>query len=91
MRKILLVAWREFRHTALTKAFILAAVLAPLAIVGLMTFMPALMKTRLAPLTGTLAVVETSGRLGDLIGRKYTFLVTLIIMGGSTFVIGLIP
>lgn len=31
------------------------------------------------------------GRLGDLIGRKYTFLVTLIIMGGSTFIIGLIP
>lgn len=31
------------------------------------------------------------GRLGDLIGRKYTFLVTLVIMGGSTFVIGLIP
>lgn len=31
------------------------------------------------------------GRLGDLIGRKYTFLVTLILMGGSTFAIGLIP
>ena len=31
------------------------------------------------------------GRLGDLIGRKYTFTLTLIIMGGSTFVIGLIP
>ena len=31
------------------------------------------------------------GRLGDLIGRKYTFLLTLIIMGGSTFTIGLIP
>ncbi|HLK31266.1 MAG TPA: MFS transporter [Puia sp.] len=31
------------------------------------------------------------GRLGDLIGRKYTFLLTLIIMGGSTFVIGLVP
>jgi MFS family permease len=31
------------------------------------------------------------GRLGDLVGRKYTFLVTLIIMGGSTFAIGLIP
>ncbi|NTU92533.1 MAG: MHS family MFS transporter [Chlorobiaceae bacterium] len=31
------------------------------------------------------------GRLGDLIGRKYTFLVTLVIMGGSTFVIGLVP
>ena len=31
------------------------------------------------------------GRLGDLIGRKYTFLVTLILMGLSTFCIGLIP
>lgn len=31
------------------------------------------------------------GRLGDLIGRKYTFLLTLILMGGSTFLIGLIP
>lgn len=31
------------------------------------------------------------GRLGDLIGRKHTFLLTLIIMGGSTFAIGLIP
>src|SRR6187549_3371230 len=31
------------------------------------------------------------GRLGDLVGRKYTFLVTLILMGGSTFVIGLVP
>ncbi len=31
------------------------------------------------------------GRLGDLIGRKYTFLLTLVIMGGSTFLIGCIP
>src|SRR6188768_1586021 len=31
------------------------------------------------------------GRLGDIVGRKYTFLVTLILMGGSTFAIGLIP
>ena len=31
------------------------------------------------------------GRLGDLVGRKYTFLLTLIIMGGSTFAIGLVP
>ncbi|MEJ7684702.1 MAG: MFS transporter [Segetibacter sp.] len=31
------------------------------------------------------------GRLGDLIGRKYTFLVTLIIMGLSTFLIGCVP
>ncbi|ACU60471.1 MFS transporter [Chitinophaga pinensis] len=31
------------------------------------------------------------GRLGDLTGRKYTFLLTLLIMGGSTFAIGLVP
>ena len=31
------------------------------------------------------------GRLGDLIGRKYTFMLTLILMGGATFLIGLVP
>ena len=31
------------------------------------------------------------GRLGDLVGRKYTFLVTILIMGFSTFVVGLLP
>jgi MFS family permease len=31
------------------------------------------------------------GRLGDMIGRKYTFLITILIMGSSTFVVGLLP
>lgn len=31
------------------------------------------------------------GRLGDLVGRKYTFLITILIMGISTFVVGLLP
>jgi MFS family permease len=31
------------------------------------------------------------GRLGDMIGRKYTFLVTILIMGSSTFIVGLLP
>jgi MFS family permease len=31
------------------------------------------------------------GRLGDIIGRKYTFMVTLLLMGGATFVIGCVP
>ena len=31
------------------------------------------------------------GSLGDLIGRKYTFLMTILIMGGSTFLVGLLP
>ncbi|ACB34099.1 General substrate transporter [Leptothrix cholodnii SP-6] len=31
------------------------------------------------------------GRLGDMIGRKYTFLVTILIMGASTFIVGVLP
>src|SRR5689334_2406310 len=31
------------------------------------------------------------GRIGDLVGRKYTFLVTIVVMGLSTFVVGLLP
>ncbi len=31
------------------------------------------------------------GRLGDLVGRKYTFLITIVIMGLSTFAVGLLP
>src|SRR5215467_10883055 len=31
------------------------------------------------------------GRIGDLVGRKYTFLVTIMVMGASTFLVGLLP
>lgn len=31
------------------------------------------------------------GRLGDLVGRKYTFLITILIMGASTFIVGILP
>src|SRR5580698_2387834 len=31
------------------------------------------------------------GRIGDLVGRKYTFLITILIMGSSTFIVGLLP
>ncbi|APG15779.1 MFS transporter [Bradyrhizobium japonicum] len=31
------------------------------------------------------------GRVGDIVGRKYTFLVTILIMGLSTFIVGLLP
>src|ERR1700733_13883389 len=31
------------------------------------------------------------GRIGDLVGRKYTFLVTIMVMGTSTFAVGLLP
>ncbi|HSI41618.1 MAG TPA: MFS transporter [Xanthobacteraceae bacterium] len=31
------------------------------------------------------------GRLGDMVGRKYTFLITILLMGASTFVVGILP
>jgi MFS family permease len=31
------------------------------------------------------------GRIGDLVGRKYTFLMTILIMGSSTFIVGILP
>src|ERR1700694_3175573 len=31
------------------------------------------------------------GRVGDLVGRKYTFLVTIVVMGGATFLVCLLP
>src|SRR3954465_2544626 len=31
------------------------------------------------------------GRIGDLVGRKYTFLMTILFMGGATFLVGLLP
>src|SRR5262245_9400423 len=55
-----------------------------------------------AALLSTLAVFATGfavrpfgalffGRIGDVVGRKYAFLVTLILMGGATTAIGLLP
>src|SRR6187399_3385780 len=31
------------------------------------------------------------GRIGDLVGRKYTFLVTIVVMGTATFLVGVLP
>ncbi|MEQ8352495.1 MAG: MFS transporter [Leptospiraceae bacterium] len=56
----------------------------------------------MAALLSTLAIFATGfivrpfgalffGRIGDLVGRKYTFMLTLAIMGGATFFIGLLP
>lgn len=70
MRKVLLVAWREFKHTALTKAFILAAVIAPLGIIGVMFLMPMLMTTTLAPIKGTMAVIDPSGEVAPIIEQE---------------------
>jgi len=60
--KIATIAWREFRHTALTKSFLFGAVALPLLMgAGLLLF-PLLIASQSEPLEGTIAVVDPTGR-----------------------------
>ncbi len=58
MSKTLTVAWREFRHTAMTKAFLIGAVIMPLLMMGLfIVVMPLMMEANTTPMTGTVAII----------------------------------
>ena len=61
--KILLIAWREFRHTALTKGFIFGAVAMPVLMFGVISLMPMLLSKEVPPLVGTIVVVDPSGTI----------------------------
>jgi ABC-2 type transport system permease protein len=63
MSKVLAVAWRDFRHTALTKTFILAVVFVPMLMGGAMFFAQYFMNTQPPALTGTLIVVDPSNKV----------------------------
>lgn len=59
--KVLHIAWREVRYTALTPAFLLGVVGVPVAMLGLILLYPLLLAQESRPLVGTLAVVDASG------------------------------
>lgn len=61
MRRIGTVAWREFRHTALTKAFIIGAVVLPLVMFAVIPLIPMLTRSTPKPLTGRVAVIDPQG------------------------------
>lgn len=61
VRKIFLIAAREFRHTALTKSFIFGAIGLPLLSFGLIAIIPMLLLSQFTPLTGELAIVDPGG------------------------------
>ncbi|NBP51476.1 MAG: hypothetical protein EBU70_09945, partial [Actinobacteria bacterium] len=63
MRRVLAVAWREFRHTVLTKGFIFGALLMPVILLVVFAAVGALMNARMAPVSGTLAVIDPSGEV----------------------------
>jgi len=58
MHKILTVAWREFRHTAMTKAFLFGAIVMPILMMALFILVvPLMMESNNTPLQGTIVVV----------------------------------
>ncbi|HMN97238.1 MAG TPA: ABC transporter permease [Phycisphaerales bacterium] len=63
LSKVGAVAWREFRHTALTKGFLFGAFGVPLIMIALVALLPSLVGQELLPLRGTVAVVTASDRL----------------------------
>ena len=63
MHKIRLVAIREFRHTVLTKSFLLGAIALPVVILAFMAVIPMLLVSQMEPLKGTFAVVDPTGSI----------------------------
>jgi len=61
--KVVLIAWREFRHTALTKGFIFGAIAMPIVMFGVLAVVPSLLSKQQPPLKGTIAIIDPSGAI----------------------------
>ena len=74
--KILLIAWREFRHTALTKGFIFGAVALPVIMFGVFAVIPKLLTEKSPPLVGEIVVIDPTGtvlpRAQEILARRRT-------------------
>ncbi len=66
MRKTLTVAWREFRDTAMTKAFVFGAIVMPIFTIGLFIIVIPLLETEDEPLDGTVAVFASDDVIEEL-------------------------
>ena len=61
MRRLFTVAWREFRHTVLTKGFIIGAVVVPAVMLAAVPLIPMLTKSKSRPMEGRVVVVDRVG------------------------------
>jgi ABC-2 type transport system permease protein len=59
------VAWREFKHTALTKAFLIGAVVVPVLMFGVVAAIPILTAGSRKPIEGTVVVIDGDGRVAN--------------------------
>ncbi len=64
--KVVAVAWREFRHTALTKGFIIGAVAVPVMMVVAISAIGLLMNDKDRTVTGSMAILDPSGTVAPL-------------------------
>lgn len=67
--KIPAIAWREFRTTVLTKAFIIGAVVVPLLMIGVAMLAPVFMRGATSTVRGRVAIVDPSGLVAPLMER----------------------
>jgi len=65
------VAWREFRYTALTKAFIFGAIGVPILMVGVVALGPLLKQGASTTVKGPVAIVDPSGRVAPILERLF--------------------
>jgi ABC-type Na+ efflux pump permease subunit len=63
MSRLRSVAWREFKHTALTKAFIIGAIVFPLIMWAVFPLLAALTQRTVPPFAGTLALIDPTGEV----------------------------
>ena len=71
MSRVIDVAGREFRHTVMTKAFLVAVVILP-AVMSLMIFiLPGLLTAPIKPLDGRLVVLDPSGRVVESVRSEF--------------------
>ena len=63
--RVAAVAWREFKHTALTKAFVIGAVVVPVLMVGVIALIPILTAGSKKPIKGTVVVVDSDLRVAS--------------------------
>jgi ABC-2 type transport system permease protein len=72
MRKIWAVAFRELRHTVLTKGFIFGALVMPVIMFGAIAAIGMLVGMQMAPVSGTVAIVDPSGRVAEFARAELT-------------------